>query len=295
MDVKYSWSVMTEAFRFLHLIAYCLLGFTLVISCSPEPLKLEQVNSIQPEIVVSSQILPNNLVVILLTKTVSHLDVSGQPDTKIPIDKIAVDDAVVKIKANGKMYLLKRVDRGRYETNEIPLKEGLMCELVVNSNTLGEISSTAVVQAPVKFDSVAAKIYFNGYNNYWAEVKYAFSDPPEKNFYMLNVHSATKGDLVTDMVGPVTYTRLLEDEAFNGNEFSEMFHAVNKNFYDGDTVTISLTNVSPEYYRYVQLRMENNLEVVELFSEPIHYPTNVVGGRGFFNLHFPDRRLMVLY
>jgi hypothetical protein len=295
MDVKYSWNVKTEVVRFLHLITYCLLGFSLVISCSPEPLKLEQVNSIQPEIVVSSQILPNNLVVILLTKTVSHLEVSGQPDTKIPIDKIAVDDAVVKIKANGKIYSLKRVDQGRYETKEIPLKEGLTCELVVNSNTLGEITSTTVVQAPVKFDSVAARIYFNGYNNYWAEVKYAFNDPPEKNFYMLNVHSAIKGELITDMVGPVTYTRLLEDEAFNGNEFSEMFHAVNKNFYDGDTVTISLTNVSPEYYRYVQLRMENNLEVVEIFSEPIHYPTNVVGGRGFFNLHFPDRRLLVLY
>jgi hypothetical protein len=295
MDVKYSWNVKAELVRLLYLIPCLFTGITAMISCSPEPLKLDQVNSIQPEIVVSSQILPNNTVVILLTKTVSHLEVSGEPDTKIPIDKIAVDDASVKIIANGKTYLLKRVDGGRYETKEIPLKEGLRCELVVNSNSLGEITSTTMVQAPVKFDSVAAKIYFNGYNNYWAEVKYAFNDPPEKNFYMLNVHSATKGDLITDMVGPVTYTRLLEDDAFNGSEFSEMFHAVNKNFYDGDTVTISLTNVSPEYYRYVQLRMENNLEVVELFSEPIHYPTNVVGGRGFFNLHFPDRRLMVLY
>jgi hypothetical protein len=295
MDAKYSWKVKTDLVRFFYSITYLFTAITVIISCSPEPLKLEQGDSIQPEIVVSSQILPDNTVVILLTKTVSHLEVSGEPDTKIPIDKIAVNDASVKIIANGKSYLLKRVDGGRYETNEIPLKEGLTCELVVNSNTLGEISSTTMVQAPVKFDSVDAKIYFNGYNNYWAEVKYAFNDPPEKNFYMLNVHSAIKGDLVTDMVGPVTYTRLLEDDAFNGNEFSEMFHAVNENFYDGDTVTISLTNVSAEYYRYVQLRMENNLEVVELFSEPIHYPTNVVGGRGFFNLHFPDRRLMVLY
>jgi hypothetical protein len=295
MDVKFSWHVAVRIFRLLKIISKYCLGLFVLMSCSPDPLKLEQVNSIHPEIVVSSQILPNNTVVILLTKTVSHLEVSAQPETRIPIEKISVDDATVKIKASGKTYLLKRVDRGRYETREIPLVQGLTCELVVDSNSLGEVTSTTIVQAPVMFDSVAAKIYFNGFNNYWAEVKYAFNDPPSKNFYMLNVHSAAKGDLITDMVGPVTYTRLLEDEAFNGGEFSEMFHAVNKNFYGGDTVTISLTNVSPEYYRYVQLRMENNLEVVELFSEPIHYPTNVEGGRGFFNLHFPDRRLMVLY
>ncbi len=44
----------------------------------------------------------------------------------------------------------------------------------------------------------------------------------------------------------------------------------------------------------MELRQDNRFSLVEFLGEPINYPTNVVGGKGFFNLYIPDIRTFVL-
>ena len=65
-------------------------------------------------------------------------------------------------------------------------------------------------------------------------------------------------------------------------------------FSPGDTIAVSISNINKDYYDFMQLRLDNRFSFVEYLSEPINYPSNVKGGKGFFNLYVPDIRLFVL-
>ena len=42
------------------------------------------------------------------------------------------------------------------------------------------------------------------------------------------------------------------------------------------------------YYEFLKKREKGGNVFTELTNEPINYPSNVKGGFGFFNTHFPD-------
>jgi hypothetical protein len=43
----------------------------------------------------------------------------------------------------------------------------------------------------------------------------------------------------------------------------------------------------------MKLRIDNRFSLVEFVSEPVNYPSNVAGGKGYFNLYIPDVRFFV--
>lgn len=263
-------------------------------SCIPDPLEVDNVKLPETKIVVSSLILPDSSVAILLTKSIGALEANEESDPQSLIAEIAINDADVTITTNDSIYSLKLLQDGVYQGFGIPMVVGRECHLKVVSKSLGEVSATAVVQAPIYFDTVRAEAYLNEYNDYWAQVTYTIKDPPSPNYYLLNVQKARGKDFVKDILKADAHTRPVEDKTFNDQEFSEMFRTMNKNFYPGDSIEVSLANVSEDYFNYVKLRLENHLELVEVFSEPVYYPTNIRGGRGFFNLHLTDVRVIVL-
>jgi len=263
-------------------------------SCTPDPLEVDNVKLPETKIVVSSLILPDSSLAILLTKSIGALEANEESDPQSLIAEIAINDADVIITTNDSIYSLKLLQDGVYQGFGIPMVVGRECHLKVVSKSLGEVSATAVVQAPIYFDTVRAEAYLNEYNDYWAQITYIIKDPPSPNYYLLNVQKARGKDFVKDILKADAYTRPVEDKTFNDQEFSEMFRTMNKNFYPGDSIEVSLANVSEDYFNYVKLRLENHLELVEVFSEPVYYPTNVRGGRGFFNLHLTDVRVIVL-
>ena len=276
-----------------HLAA--LMATTFIISsCIPDPLEMDNLKLPETKIVVSSLVLPDSSVAVLLTKSIGALAADEDSDPQSLISEIAINDAEVTITANDSTYHLKLLQSGVYQGFGIPMVAGTACHLRVVSTSLGEVSATAVVQAPIYFDTVKAEAYLNEYNDSWAHVTYAIKDPPSPNYYLVNVQKARGKDFVKDILKPEAYTRIVDDKTFNDHAFSEMFVATNKKFYTGDSIEVSLTNVSEEYFNYVKLRLENHLELVEVFSEPVHYPTNILGGRGFFNLHLTDVRMVVL-
>ena len=55
-----------------------------------------------------------------------------------------------------------------------------------------------------------------------------------------------------------------------------------------DSVAIALSNISESYYEFLKKREKGGNVFTELTNEPINYPSNVKGGFGFFNTHFPD-------
>jgi len=263
-------------------------------SCIPDPLDVEDLEFPKTRIVVSSLMLPGNSVAVLLTRSIGALEANKESDPRKLISEIAINDAEVTISFDNSVYRLNLLQDGVYQGIGIPLVAGRQCHLKVVSSSLGEVSATTEVQAPIYFNTVKAEPYVNEYQDHWAQVTYTIKDPPTPNYYLLNVQEAKRKDLAENILKPDAYTRQVEDKTFNDQEFSEMFRAMNKNFYPGDSIEVSLSNVSLDYFNYVKLRLENQLDLVEVFSEPIYYPTNVRGGRGFFTLHLTDVRVIVL-
>ena len=262
--------------------------------CLPEPLDVKGLPVVKPQIVVSTQIIPDQSVIVLLTKTFGALDASDDSDPEALLDQIAVNDATVTITGPQGDYELEFLDHGVYGGLVIPFESGESYELHVSSESLGEVSAVTTVKPLVSFDDIKAELFFNGYDDTLAQITYRLSDAAEQNWYMLNVQEVERQDVVENLLNPRAFTRLLDDEDFNGEVHQETFRVFPRDYIPGDTIAVSLSNISKEYYDFMELRVENRYSFIEYLSEPVNYPSNVKGGKGFFNLYVPDVEFFVL-
>jgi hypothetical protein len=265
----------------------------LVVSCLPDPIPLS-LEQAKPQIVVSTQIVPDEGLVVLLTKTFSALDFNDESDPEDVLAAIALDDATVILSGPGRTDTLLTLGVGLYGGIAIPLKSGDAYTLDVTSKSLGKVTATTTVLPQVSFDSIGVELYLNGYGDSLAQVTHGFTDPVGKNWYMLNVQRIKRPELVENILNPAMYTRLLTDSDFEGRQYGESFRAFPRNYGIGDTVMVALANISEDYYKFQDMRSDNRFSFVEYLSEPVNYHTNVEGGRGFFNLYIPDIRFFVL-
>jgi hypothetical protein len=296
MDLNFSEAMWVRLLLWRHLkIRYSALMFTLVVcSCLPDPLDVDGIPVVKPQIVVSTQIIPDQSLIVLLTKTFGALDASDESDPETLLKQIAIVDAVVTIEGPEGIYELESLDNGLYGGLIIPFEEGRDYTLHVVSPSLGEVSATTTVKRLVSFDDIKAELIFNGYDDTLAQITYRLKDTAEKNWYMLNVQQIQRSELLDNLLNPRDFTRLVDDHDFNGEEFQETFRVFPRDFIPGDTIAISLSNISKDYYDFIDLRLENRFSFVEYLSEPVNYPSNVNGGKGFFNLYIPDVKTFVL-
>lgn len=271
-------------------LAVCLL----VAACIPEPLEVEGIPVVKPQIVVNTQIIPDQSLVVLLTKSFGALDASEDSDAQELLDQIAVEDATVTISNARQTYNLAALGSGVYGGIFIPFSAGEEYTLHVTSETLGDVSATTTVKPMISFDDIEAELYFDGYDDTLVQVIYTLTDPVDKNWYMLNVQHIERDELIEDALNPRSFMRLLDDTEFDGPKYSEAFRAFQRDFSPDDTVAVFLSNISEEYYNFMKLRLDNRFSFIEYLSEPVNYPSNVVGGKGFFNLYVPDIRTFVL-
>lgn len=266
----------------------------LVTGCVPEPLDVDGVPVVKPQLVISTQIIPDQSVVVLVTKTFGALDASDESDPQALLDQIAVDDATVTINGPAGTYTLLSLDNGAYGGIFIPFESGEQYELIVNSELLGEVRAVTTVMPRPTFESIRAELYYTGFDDTLAQITYAFEDSPGKNWYMVNVQQIERDDLLDDVLNPNSFMKLVNDEGFDGQPYGESFRVFPRDFSPGDTIAVSLSNISQEYYNFIQLRLDNRFSFVEYLGEPINYPSNVEGGKGFFNLYVPDVRFFIL-
>jgi hypothetical protein len=269
----------------------------LVGSCLPEPLPVNGLPVLKPQIVVSTQIipdqLPNESFVVLLTKSFGALDASDDSDPYELIQQIALDDAVVTITGADSTYNLINIGSGLYGGVFIPFVPDASYRLDVTSESLGSVTATTTVQPPATFDELGTELYFDGYDTL-LKVTHQFTDHVGKDYYMVNVQDLRREDAIENLIMPRSYTRLIDDENFDGQKHRESFLVVYRDYYVGDTTGIYLARISEEYYNFMKLRIDNRYSFTEYLSEPTNYPTNVVGGKGFFNLFVPDVHLEIV-
>jgi hypothetical protein len=264
-----------------------------IFSCLPDPLEVKTVPRIRPQLVVSTQIIPDESLLVLLTRTFGALDAHDDTDVEELVELIAVNDAVVVIEGLRTVDTLNFLGNGMYGGIAIPFRTGETYSLYVESPELGSVSSTTEVMQKVEFTDVQAELYYNGFNDTLAQITYTFKDLPGENWYMLNVQEVEQEDFIENLLNPRAFTVLLSDEQFNGKSYSERFRVFPRDYQPGDTIAVSLSNINEEYYRFMKLRIDNRFSFVEFISEPVNYPSNVIGGKGYFNLYLPDVHFFV--
>ena len=280
----------TTAFVQAALLAGGLMGLG---SCLPESLEVRSVPAAETQIVVSSQIIPDQSLLVLLTRTFGALDAGDNSDPQTLLDLIAVNDAIVTIEGPGGTDTLSFLGSGAYGGVSIPFVAGDQYRLFVSSEEFGIVSATTVVQSRTGFSAIDAELFYNGYNDTLAQITYSINDSPEKNYYMINVQEVEQEDLVENLLNPRAFTVLLEDTGFSGRTYTGRFRVFPRDYRPGDTIAVSLSNINEDYYEFMKLRIDNRFSIVEFVSEPVNYPSNVIGGKGYFNLYVPDVRFFV--
>lgn len=270
--------------------------FTMIVvcSCQPEPIPIDGLPEATPQIVVSTQIIDDQSLVVLLTKSFGALDASSDSDLEELLNQIAVNDALVTISGPDGTDTLLFLELGFYGGITIPFESGKEYTLTVRSETLGEVYATTTVKPQITFRDISAHLYYNGFDDTLAEVIYSFNDPPGKNWYMYNVQEVEREDLIENLINPSAYIRLIDDTDFDGTTYSELSRVFSSDYSEGDTIIVTLSNVSEEYYDFLEKRIDNRYSFIEYLGEPVNYPSNVTGGKGFFNLYIPDVRTFVL-
>ncbi len=263
------------------------------VGCNPVALEIDNIDAPEPQIVVSSLILQDSSVCVLLTRSISALEANHESEPADLIRRVAINDAEVTIASAGKIYPLTLLQDGTYQAKDIPLEVGQSYDLKAVSRSMGEVTATAVMQPPAFFGKVAAKAVIYPVENHWLNAVYGLKDGEPENYYIISIQKAKRKSLMERVINPRAYTRVLDDTRFSGETFEEAVVITDAWFAKGDSIAFTLSNVSRAYYEYVKLRVENELELVQYFAEPITYPTNIHGGRGFFNMYYSDLRIVL--
>ena len=268
----------------------------LLSGCIPEPLEVENVPAIEQKIVVNTQLVTNDHLLVWLTKSFGALDASESSAPEALIKAISLNDATVIVNGPDGSETLIAVEYGLYGGIFIPFKKGYNYDLTIHSESLGDVKASTVVKDQVKFNWVEVSSYYDFYDKIHAEVTVSFTDPEEKNWYLINAQKVRTRieDFRRNAINPDSFTLLLEDEEFNGKEVIREFEFPVEDYNPGDSIAITLSNISQEYYDFMKMRNDKGAGFLDFLSEPANYPTNVRGGKGFFNLYMPDIKVMIL-
>jgi membrane-bound metal-dependent hydrolase YbcI (DUF457 family) len=262
-------------------------------SCIPTPLPIDDIAKLQPKVVVSSQMLPGGVLVILITKSVSALEAGWGSNPEDVLSKAAISDAEVTISVGDAIVALPNLGDGLYGNINLDLQPNRDYMLKVKTPELGEVYSITQMKPFVPFRSVQATLFKSQFDSV-ANVSYSLQDLPGLNWYMVNVQKFSQTQQITSLLNPRVFTHLRSDSAVEGKILEEEFKVLFRRFKVGDTVAVTMASISQEYYQFLKTRFDRRYSAGAFATEPLNFKSNVNGGLGYFNLFLPDARLFVL-
>jgi hypothetical protein len=264
----------------------------LMTSCIPDPLPVGKMPTQKPKIVVATQLIADQGLVVFLTRSINALDAGSDSDPEALLQQITINNAAVTLQHSGIVDTLLNLGSGVYGGLELTFEQGVSYQLHIKTDSLGEVSATSQVAPQVPINSIDVQLYDTGLDP-MAQVKYSINDPKGKNFYMVNLQKVSATQDIASLLNPRVFTHLIDDETFDGEYFEETFIALLWDLAPGDSIAVFMSSVNEDYYKFLKLRNDRDF-FSDFASEPMNYPTNVSGGYGFFNLHVPDVRVFVL-
>lgn len=267
-------------------ISLLTLAVTLLYGCFPGPLEVDNVPVPNEQVVVGSYLIPDNFIVVSLSKTITALQAGPESNLNAVIPRLLIPGVEVTVTANSNIYPMTEIVRGIYRIDDIPREAGTKYTLSFVNPFNGQSSHAEAVVLPfVGFSDVKAKLYRTSYDVN-LKVSFQIEDPPGDNWYMVNAQQI--GNAID--LSQIPFTKVYDQSAVKGNILEDEFLVLFKQFSEKDTVLVSMANISEEYFEFLELRSSQQFQLTEGLGEPINYPTNVHNGLGFFNVHLPDAR-----
>ncbi|MFY0673031.1 MAG: DUF4249 family protein [Bacteroidia bacterium] len=264
------------------------ISFTLA-SCLPEALPTD-VEQAESKLVISSQIIPNNIMVITVSRSFSALEGNQNQDD---IDQYLVKNAIVVMTYNGTTdtFLSREDAPGLYFSTFRLEKENEQFNLsVFDPKTNETVTSTSTMLPRINLETVQIEakptqsLLDTVYN-----LTASFTDASINNWYVLNIINPNEvgNESVFSLDGQTTtYSILVSDKLYNTNRIEIQEEIVGYNM--PDTALVMFSNISEDYFRYLDARRRGGSILASLTGEPVNHPSNVVGGYGYFNTHNPS-------
>lgn len=276
---------------FRNLVA--LVALSGMAACVPDPLPVDDIAPLEPKISVSSQLVADGALVVLVTQSISILEAGSDSETEDVLSDVAITDAEVTLNVGDETVTLPSLGSGFYGNIVLNLQPNRDYKLTVKTSTLGEVYSIAQAQPLVSFQSLKTNLSITQYDSL-LDVRYSLRDEPGPNWYMVVVQKISATQDLNELLNPRIYIHLVADDDFDGTVWEEEFRVLFQDFAPGETVSVALSNISEEYYLFLKARNDTRYNIGDFVTEPLNYESNVVGGLGYFNLHLQDGRVLAV-
>lgn len=285
-------------------LCYILVLVTLLLGCVPKPIDID-VKAADPKLVLASQVIPNKIMIVSLTRSFSALEGQGIQDSDSLnndfLDKILVKDAFVTVTYFGIVDTLFMLSPGVYASiNTLQYSYGTYTLYAKDPQTGEEINATTQLIPQVQFDTIYPTVIKNPGDTV-IKVNYTFhDDPSSENYYVVNYIRKTNSSSPVDINqvfsqgnnGIIKEFELLDDNSFTNSVFTttkELQEAT-----PHDSIAVMLSHISKGYFEYLNAFKKSGAIINQLTGEPINYPTNVNNGYGYFNAYYPTTRIFDL-
>lgn len=275
-----------------------------LIGCVPQPIDID-LDPAPPEIVVASQVIPDQIMFVLLTRSFSALAIDTEQDSVTAgfLEDLFVERARVTVRYRNRTDTLFHLGNGVYASLWTLQFGGESYTLHVHDSLTGkEVSATTTMQPFIGFDTLYPVIEGDDEDNPSLYMDITLTDPPGRNWYAVNIVRRNDANQSSNIDlnqffsgGQAAYTQvvLLSDQSFSGAQHRERI-LLDENFERDDSITVSISNVSEGYFKYLEAFQRSQGLLSSVTQEPINRPSNVEGGFGFFNAHYPDIRVFDL-
>ncbi len=270
--------------------------------CIPEGIDID-VKPAESRIAVSSKIIPLSYMFVSLTKSYSPLDPITTGVTVDPTDlnKFLVSNALVTVSYNNQIDTLGMLTPGIYtSTNTLLTNYNTYTLNVTEPSTGQQVSAVTTMLPQVQFDTVYPVIIKNATDTA-VIIKYVLNDNPnEENFYVVNYilkQSSVGASLDISSYFSMGSNKvlstfdLLDDASFTNNSLTKESVLP---LSPTDIVVVEVANISKGYYEFLTAFKRTGNILNSLEAEPIHFPTNVQNGYGYFNAYYPYSKMFDL-
>lgn len=290
-------------YYFSYFAAFCFV-LLFISSCRPDPIDID-VPPAEERLVIASQVIPNSIMVIGLTRSFSALDAGGQDDTLQDdfLNRILVENAIVTVTHPGGVDTLYMLTPGVYASINVLLTSyGVYTVHAVDPSTGEEVTATTELLPQIQFDSIQPYISLDPITSDSAAfIHYEITDfPNEENYYVACYYRKSQDTSAFDLnnyfsqgTNELTNFDLITEQDFDQNgklSRNQQLPTVSIN----DTIACTVSHITKGYYEFLTAYKRSSSLFNQLSGEPINYPTNVMGGYGYFNTHFPDIRIFAL-
>ena len=268
-----------------------------LISCLPENLLIE-VEPAGSQLVISSINIDTLGLAVFVTRSFSALEGNEDSLSQDFINQIVVSDADATLTIGSDVIELESIEDvpGIYFATQLSVADDQVIRLdVFDPKTGMSVYAETTVVPAVSLDTAG---FFEEIidDDTIQNLFYSYTDPSSDNWYSLNVFDPFRfadevGENIFSLNGGnsgVIYERLTSDKELNDPVYSDTIRLFEP--IASDTIAFFFSNITEGYFRFLDVRQRFGGILSD--SEPVNFPTNVVGGLGYFTFNRPQVKIV---